>query len=167
MKVSMTNGTLNYLAKLENKHPEATIFLMQSEDKTLAYTEGEAQVFEEGRDYEVVDAVGDVKKDGFVVMNNIPVRDEGRPVFEDRFKNRAGGVEKMDGFQAIRILRPVSGNTYIVFTQWRNEQSFENWKNSQSFENAHKNSGPQHKEKPSFIDGNAYITKYHMIDIKE
>ncbi|MCP3026740.1 antibiotic biosynthesis monooxygenase [Halobacillus sp. A5] len=162
MTVSMTNGTLNYLAKLQQEHPE--VLLMQDQDKTAAYYEGsQSSFFAEGRDFEVVEAIGDVQQTGFVVMNNIPVSDEGRPVFEDRFKKRAGSVESMDGFQAIRILRPVKGNTYVVFTQWRNEQSFEDWKNSQAFEKAHENSGPKHKEKPSFIDGKPYITKYHMI----
>lgn len=168
MKVSMTNGTLNYLTKLGQKHPEAQLRFMQDQDKTVAYYEGEdLSIFEEGRNYEVVDAVGDVKSEGFIVMNNIPVSDEGRPVFEDRFKNRAGSVENREGFQAIRILRPLQGNTYVVLTQWRNAQDFEDWKSSQSFEQAHKNSGPKHSKKPSFIDGDAYITKYRMIDLDQ
>ncbi|GGC74020.1 heme-degrading monooxygenase HmoB [Thalassobacillus devorans] len=167
MKVSMTNGTPNYLAKLDKKHPETTLFFMQDQDKTVAYHEGEPGIFEEGRDYETVDAVGEMKPEGFVVMNNIPVSDEGRPVFEDRFKNRKGGVEQMEGFQALRILRPLKGNTYVVLTQWRNENDFEDWKNSQSFEQAHQNSGPKHTKKPSFIDGDAYITKYRMVQFEE
>ncbi|SFG01604.1 Heme-degrading monooxygenase HmoA [Halobacillus alkaliphilus] len=167
MKVSMTNGTLNYLAKLDKQHPDAHLLFMQDQDKTVAYYEGENPIFEEGREYEIVDSVGSLQPKGYVVMNNIPVADEGRPVFEDRFKNRAGNVENMEGFQAIRILRPVKGNTYVVLTQWRNAQDFEDWKNSQSFEQAHKNSGPKHEKKPSFIDGDAYITKYQMLQLEE
>ncbi|WP_079529344.1 antibiotic biosynthesis monooxygenase family protein [Halobacillus hunanensis] len=168
MIVSMTNGTLNYLAKLDQQYKEANLLFMQAQDKTVAYYEGdEPSIFEEGRDYEIVDSAGDVQNTGYVVMNNIPVSSEGRPLFEDRFKKRVGSVEGMDGFQAIRILRPVKGNTYVVFTQWRNEQSFEDWKNSQAFEKAHQNSGPDHKQKPSFIDGKPYITKYHMTQLDE
>ncbi|KHE71914.1 antibiotic biosynthesis monooxygenase [Halobacillus sp. BBL2006] len=168
MKVSMTNGTLNYLTKLNQKHQDAHLLFMQDQDKTVAYYEGDqTSIFEEGRDYEVVDSVGDMQPKGFVVMNNIPVSDEGRPVFEDRFKQRAGNVENMEGFQAIRILRPLKGNTYVVLTQWRNAQDFEDWKNSKSFEQAHKNSGPKHHKKPSFIDGDAYITKYRMVQPEE
>ena len=165
MKVSMTSGTLDYLAKLEKKHPNAPLFFMQDQDKTVAYHEGDETIFEEAREYETVDFVGEMKANGYVVMNNIPVADEGRPVFEDRFKNRAGNVENREGFQAIRILRPLHGNTYVVLTQWRNAQDFEDWKNSQSFDDAHKKSGPKHQKKPSFIDGDAYITKYHMIEM--
>ncbi|MYL51175.1 antibiotic biosynthesis monooxygenase [Halobacillus litoralis] len=168
MKVSMTNGTLNYLSKLSQQHPEASLFFMQDQDKTVAYYEGEdTSIFEEGRNYETVDHVGTMQSNGYVVMNNIPVSDEGRPVFEDRFKKRAGNVENREGFQAIRILRPLKGNTYVVLTQWRSEQDFEDWKNSKSFDEAHKKSGPQHQKKPSFIDGDAYITKYQMIELEE
>ncbi|MCA0969657.1 antibiotic biosynthesis monooxygenase [Halobacillus litoralis] len=166
MKVSMTSGTLEYLTKLKKKHPDSKLFIMQDQDKTVAYCE-DASIFEEGRNYETVDYVGELKAEGYVVMNNIPVADEGRPVFEDRFKNRAGNVENREGFQAIRILRPLQGNTYVVLTQWRNAQDFEDWKNSKSFDDAHKKSGPKHKKKPSFIDGDAYITKYHMVNIDE
>ncbi|WP_082234703.1 antibiotic biosynthesis monooxygenase family protein [Halobacillus massiliensis] len=168
MNVSMTNGTLNYLVKLADEHKQDKVFVMQYQDKASAYYEGEiSSFFKEGRDYEIVEKVGEVQSSGFVVMNNIPVSDEGRPVFEDRFKKRIGQVENMEGFQAIRILRPKKGNTYVVFTQWRNEQDFEDWKNSKEFEQAHQNSGPQHKQKPSFIDGKPFITKYHMVDPKE
>ncbi|WP_079480688.1 antibiotic biosynthesis monooxygenase family protein [Halobacillus salinus] len=166
MKVSMTSGTIDFLSKLKSKHPDASLFFMQDQDKAIAYCEGEKSVFEEGREYETVDYLGNMKPEGYVVMNNIPVADEGRPVFEDRFKNRAGNVENREGFQAIRILRPLQGNTYVVLTQWRNAQDFEDWKNSQSFDDAHKKSGPKHKKKPSFIDGDAYITKYHMVDVE-
>ncbi|SDJ43547.1 antibiotic biosynthesis monooxygenase family protein [Salimicrobium halophilum] len=165
MIVSMTNGTIDFLKKVKDQHPDQNIRFMQGSDSTVAYYEGDSpSVFSEGRDYEIVDSVGTVEEEGFVVTNNIPVSEEGRPTFEDRFKNRKGNVEGMDGFQAIRILRPKSGKTYVVLTQWRDHASFENWRNSQSFEQAHKKSGPDHKQKPSFIDGDAYIVHYHMID---
>ncbi|UOQ43497.1 antibiotic biosynthesis monooxygenase [Halobacillus salinarum] len=168
MKVSMTSGTSNYLEKLAQEHPEAHLLFMQDQDKTLAYHEGsEASIFEEGRDYEIVDSSGELQATGYVVMNNIPVSQEGRPVFEDRFKHRAGNVENREGFQAIKILRPLKGNTYVVLTQWRNKQDFEDWKNSQSFKEAHKNSGPEQKQKPSFIDGPAYITQYNMVQFED
>ena len=161
MSVYLTSGTYDYLKGIQEEHGEDTVFLMQGEEKTLAYTEKD-NVFQEPFVYEVVDKVGSMQHSGFVIMNNIPVTDEGRPIFEDRFKNRAGAVEDSPGFQAVRILRPTEGNTYVVLTQWDSVDSFENWKNSQSFQKAHQNSGPQSKEKPSFAAGPAYLTKYHM-----
>lgn len=118
MNVYMTNGTVDYLSAIQKQYPDQSIFLLENEESGLAYYEGEEElIFKEGRVYETVDFSGEVLSSGFVVMNNIPVRDEGRPIFEDRFKNRAGKIEEMPGFQAIRILRPKQGNTYIVFTQ--------------------------------------------------
>lgn len=165
MKVFITSGTIDFLKKLKAKHPG--IKLMSEQDGGIAYFEGEKNIFQTGRTYEVVDASADLKETGFVVMNNIPVTDEGRPIFEDRFKNRAGAIEDTPGFQAIRILRPTQGNTYIVFTQWQDEASFEAWKESQAFKHAHKNSGPQNKEKPPFIAGESYLTKCYMIEDEE
>ncbi|WP_102336163.1 antibiotic biosynthesis monooxygenase family protein [Salimicrobium jeotgali] len=165
MIVSMTNGTIDFLKKIQHQHSDKQVQLMQGDNSTIAYYEGEEpSIFEESRDYEIVDSTGDVQNSGFVVTNNIPVSEEGRATFEDRFKSRKGNVEGMDGFQAIRILRPKQGKTYVVFTQWRDKESFDNWRNSQSFEQAHKKSGPEHKQKPSFIDGDAYIMHYRMVN---
>lgn len=163
MSVYMTSGTYDYLAALKEKHPEQSVYLLQGEDNTVAYTEGK-NIFDEARAYEIVDQEGTLQNEGYVVMNNIPVTDEGRPLFEDRFKQRAGAIEDSPGFQSIRILRPVQGNTYIVLTLWQDVQSFEDWKNSQAFQKAHQNNGPQSKEKPSYVAGPAYLTKYHMTE---
>ncbi|KGP71563.1 antibiotic biosynthesis monooxygenase family protein [Pontibacillus yanchengensis] len=162
MNVYLTSGTYDYLRTIQEDHPEQPVFLMNGEDNTVAYTEGD-NIFQEPHVYEVVDQEGTFEHSGYVVMNNIPVTDEGRPLFEDRFKNRAGAIEDSPGFQAIRILRPTQGNTYTVLTLWKDVQSFEDWKNSQAFEKAHKNSGPQSEEKPSYVAGPAYLTKYHVI----
>lgn len=162
MNVYMTNGTVDYLSAIQKQYPDQSIFLLENEESGLAYYEGEEElIFKEGRVYETVDFSGEVLSSGFVVMNNIPVRDEGRPIFEDRFKNRAGKIEEMPGFQAIRILRPKQGNTYIVFTQWKDKESFENWKESQSFRKAHQHSRSQ--QGPSFSAGPSYITMYSMV----
>lgn len=164
MTVYMTKGTYDYLEKVKNENPDQDILVMQEDaESALAYTEGD-DVFSEPLKYEIVDGEGSFQSKGYVVMNNIPVTDEGRPLFEDRFKNRAGAIHKSPGFQALRILRPTQGNTYIVMTQWKDMKSFEDWKNSQAFQKAHKNSGPQSQEKPSFSAGPAYLTKYTMTE---
>lgn len=69
-------------------------------------TEGNS-LFHEPRPYEVLDAVGLLGGE-FIVCNNIPVTDEGRPLFEHRFNQRARLIEKEPGFVAIRVLRPLN-----------------------------------------------------------
>ncbi|SES99700.1 Heme-degrading monooxygenase HmoA [Salinibacillus kushneri] len=164
MKVLMTIGTLEYLQKIKQDHPEANILIMQNATNGLAYYEGNNDdVFSEERTYETVDSVGEMKEEGYVVMNNIPVTDEGRPIFEDHFLNRQGKIEEMPGFQAIRVLRPVHGNTYIILTQWENEKRFHDWKNSQSFARAHQNQSEKNQERPSYSAGPSYVTAYSMV----
>ncbi|KGX84737.1 antibiotic biosynthesis monooxygenase family protein [Pontibacillus litoralis] len=163
MKIFLTSGTYDYLQSIQQNHPNQQIYLMQGEGNTKAYAEGD-NPFDEALTYEIVDQVNDFQHHGYVVMNNIPVTDEGRPIFEDRFKNRAGAIENTPGFLALRILRPLQGNTYTVLTLWKDEQSFEEWKTSQAFDKAHKNNGPHKKEKPGYIAGPSYLTKYHVIE---
>jgi heme oxygenase (mycobilin-producing) len=44
----------------------------------------------------------------FVVMNRIPVNPEYAAQFEERFRSRAGEVDKMKGFVRNQVLRPVA-----------------------------------------------------------
>ncbi|UQD51335.1 hypothetical protein C0971_04365 [Bacillus methanolicus] len=98
---------------------------------------------------------------GFAVLNHIPVTDEGRPVFEYRFKNRSRTIENQPGFAAIRVLRPLSSNTYIILTLWENEQGFERWQKSKAFEKAHdKKETDAGVDKQKIFSGPSYITKY-------
>ncbi|MBD8067628.1 antibiotic biosynthesis monooxygenase family protein [Bacillus sp. PS06] len=139
MKVYMTQGTPEYLIKLVNTHPNEAIFIFQNDERGLLIHETSGPtLFSEPRTYEVVDSVGELINEAFVVCNNIPVTDEGRPVFEYRFKNRAGSIEKEPGFIAIRVLRPLNSDTYIIMTLWENEEDFKKWKQSKAFEHAHK-----------------------------
>ena len=105
----------------------------------MFYKENTEESVEGSLRYDVLDAVGEFKgQPGYIVCNNISVTDEGRPVFENRFKNRAGLIENEPGFQAIRVLRPLSNDTYVILTMWETEQNFKDWTESRSFENAHK-----------------------------
>ncbi|SHH05400.1 Heme-degrading monooxygenase HmoA [Virgibacillus chiguensis] len=161
MFAHMTNGTAEFLQKIIDKHPEKHISLMHGESSSLAYYEDKAKsIFNSGREYVILITIGAVQEEGYVVMNNIPVTEEGQPVFEHHFQNRKHEVEKMPGFQAFRLLKPKKGNTYIVFTQWRSVQDFENWKTSDQFKQAHKN--PSVKT-PDYYADRPFITSYHMV----
>ncbi|SES70056.1 Heme-degrading monooxygenase HmoA [Oceanobacillus limi] len=160
MKAYMTNGTGDFLEKLAKKHPQQTIHIMSSGAGSLAYYEGtNKELFVAGRTYEVLVEKGNIQEEGFVAMNNIPVTEEGRPVFEDRFKNRKHEVDNMEGFQAFRLLRPVSGNTYVVLTQWKSEVDYDHWKNSGSFKKSHSESPTK---PPAYFADRPFLTTYYM-----
>lgn len=132
---------ISYETPLEQAH-----FTAKNNEKDMFYKENTEESVESTLQYDVLDAVGEFKgQPGYIVCNNISVTDEGRPVFENRFKNRAGLIENEPGFQAIRVLRPLSNDTYVILTMWETEQNFKDWTESRSFENAHKN--VLHKQK--------------------
>lgn len=78
----------------------------------------------------------------FIVMNRIPVKPEYAEQFEDRFRNRAGEVDKMAGFVRNQVLRPVKpDDPYIVLTVWQSQADFDAWVNSDAFQKGHAKSG--------------------------
>ncbi|WP_163101683.1 antibiotic biosynthesis monooxygenase family protein [Peribacillus alkalitolerans] len=164
MFVHITSGTFDFLRKKLDQHREENMYLLQNAEGTLLVheTNDKKSVFSQPRSYEYVDAVGELKQKGFIVMNNIPVSKEGRPIFEHRFKNRPGQIENQPGFWAIRILRPLHSDTYIILTQWENEKSFHEWQNSQSFAHSHsqKEGGQETTSTTKIFSGSSYISKY-------
>ncbi|MBA2530072.1 MAG: antibiotic biosynthesis monooxygenase [Euzebyales bacterium] len=74
----------------------------------------------------------------FVAINVLTVPEPMRATLEERFANRAGEVDKMDGFQAFQLLRPLSGqDAYLVYTRWDSQDAFSAWLSSQAFSQGH------------------------------
>ncbi|MPZ73370.1 MAG: antibiotic biosynthesis monooxygenase [Nitriliruptorales bacterium] len=74
----------------------------------------------------------------FVAINVLTVPEPMRDVLEERFANRAGEVERMDGFEYFELLRPVTGqDSYLVYTRWQSEDAFRAWVNSPAFNQGH------------------------------
>ncbi|MBD0369659.1 MAG: antibiotic biosynthesis monooxygenase [Pyrinomonadaceae bacterium] len=81
------------------------------------------------------------------VANRIYVNKEYAERFEERFRERAGLVDKMPGFISNQVLRPVNeGDPYIVFTIWQSRADFLNWVRSDAFVKGHAQSGTLPKE---------------------
>jgi heme oxygenase (mycobilin-producing) len=167
MNIFITTGTYDYLKRIVEKYPNEKIITMVNEDGALLLheTSGET-VFKEPRKYEVLDSTGQITKNGFVVMNHIPVTDEGRPLFEHQFKNRPRIVDSEPGFIANRVLRPISSNTYIILTVWDQEISFESWKNSESFPLPHEKAASEIgiDEQPQIFASQSYVRKYTITE---
>ncbi|HYO99901.1 MAG TPA: antibiotic biosynthesis monooxygenase, partial [Pyrinomonadaceae bacterium] len=71
----------------------------------------------------------------------------------ERFRARAGLVDKMPGFISNQVLRPVNeGDPYVVFTTWQSRQDFLNWVRSDEFVKGHAQSGTLPKD--AFTSGN-------------
>src|ERR1700716_1319946 len=74
-----------------------------------------------------------------------------------RFASRAGQVDKTDGFEEFQLLRPTDDRgTWLVYTRWRDEESFQAWTSSRAFEQGHarpprpQGRAPSHSELWSF-----------------
>lgn len=166
----ITSGTVDYLQKVQKEHPGERLYLLQHEDVFLLMheTEGET-IFKEPHSYEVFESAGDVGDSKFAVINYVPVSDEGRPVFEYRFKNRAKLIDKQPGFMGIRVLRPLKSDTYLVVTFWKDEFSYKLWNQSQAFAQAHEVSGiiKSKKEKKKLYPRPSYVKTYNLLRDEE
>lgn len=140
--------------------PNARLIYMTSGEETVLLQESQGStVLPNAEAYEILNAVGDINHGYFAVFNNIPVSKEGKATFESRFSNRAGLVEKEPGFAAIRVLRPINSDTYVILTLWEDEQAFKNWQQSNAYSNAHAKRGtekgidkqPNIFPRPSFV----------------
>jgi heme oxygenase (mycobilin-producing) len=165
MNIYITTGSFEFLKKLEHKHPEEKLITVINENGALLYHETNgATVFKEPRRYLALEAVGEIEKEGFVVLNYIPVTEEGRPLFEHQIKNRVGTVEVAQGFKALRVLQPLSSNTYVIMTVWKNEISYGTWQSSDSFLSAHQNKGLAGDQGPKIFSSAPYVSRYTITE---
>ena len=137
-------------------------FVLTSGSDAVAINEQEIPVGEQVEAYEVLDQKGQLEVGAFAVFNNIPVTEEGRELFEPRFQNRAGLVEKEPGFAAIRILRPLDSDTYVILTMWEDESAFTTWQSSQAYSHAHKKRGTSEgiDKRPNIFPRPSFVTTY-------
>ena len=138
MNIYMTSGTPEFMESLKEKYAAEGLIAMHGQANSLLLHETAGKtVFQTPRRYEVIGSLGKIQDNGYFVFNNIPVTDEGRPVFEHRFTERAGAIESELGFIAFRLLRPLDSDTYIVMTEWSQSTHYTRWKNSSSFDKFH------------------------------
>ena len=67
-----------------------------------------------------------------VVANRIRVTKGYEKAFERRFEHRFGAVDHMPGFIRNEVLRPITGDHYIIMTQWETKEAFEAWTRAKS-----------------------------------
>ena len=78
-----------------------------------------------------------------VKINAIEVPSERADELAGRFAARAGDVENAAGFEEFQLLRPTDDRTtWLVYTRWRDEESFAAWMQSRAFSSGH----AQHRE---------------------
>ena len=77
-----------------------------------------------------------------VKINAVTVPPDRQARFEERFRGRAGAVEKTPGFEWFELLRPLEGtDQYLVYTRWASEEDYTAWQSGQDFDRAHDGGG--------------------------
>ena len=95
----------------------------------------------------------------FIVANRVPVASGWEQTFEERFRHRAGQIDKQPGFVRMQVLKPESPDTpYVVLTTWQDRAAFEAWVGSDDFKLAHSN--PMPKEA---FDGDGKLEMHDVI----
>jgi len=138
MYAFMTTGTVHFLKNITDKHPTIPFYYMRSGTSTLVYYESEKKkgIFVSGRNYDILHQYGNINKKGFVVMQSIPVTEDGMKIFEERAKGQFSMLEKSGGLIAARLLRQKKGRQYIILTQWKTEQDYVTWQRSDLYKEA-------------------------------
>jgi heme-degrading monooxygenase HmoA len=96
-----------------------------------------------------------------VVENHIPVSEEYRGQFEQRWKGGTTYVHNSPGFVRNEVLRPLKGDAhYIVRTYWESNEDFERWSKSEEFALAHKNARSLPEE---MFSGKSFLTIHEII----
>lgn len=170
MNIYLTSGTPEFMYSLKKKHSGERMFVLHGQGNTVLLHETTGKtIFQTPHKYEVVDSSGELSDEGYFVLNNIPVTDEGRPIFEHRFNNRARAIENEPGFVAIRVLRPVESDTYIILTEWTGPNSFEAWQTSQAYNKAHEKRGTDDgiDKRPNIFSSASYVTTYTSVKDEE
>ncbi|MCG3089715.1 antibiotic biosynthesis monooxygenase family protein [Sporosarcina cyprini] len=147
---------------LKERFEDNTIIHLKNSDEHLLLLEAETSPVEWTESYEVRDRTGELEPGRFAVLNNIPVSEDGRELFEQRFRNRAGLIEQEPGFVAIRVLRPLDSDTYVILTMWENEESFTGWQQSQAYSKAHAKRGTSEgiDKRPNIFPRPSFVTTY-------
>ena len=80
----------------------------------------------------------------YIVANRLPITPDWQDEFEERFRKRAGEIDKQAGFIRMQILKPdTEGAPNVVLTTWEDHNSFHSWVGSDDFKLAHQNPLPQ------------------------
>ncbi|MGQ9463528.1 MAG: antibiotic biosynthesis monooxygenase family protein [Candidatus Fervidibacter sp.] len=83
----------------------------------------------------------------FVAMFKLKVEKGYEQEFVKRFQERAGLIDKFEGFLGLFVLQHrEESDSFIVMTLWRDESDFHKWVNSEEFKRAHARGGVPTKE---------------------
>lgn len=135
MKLYMTSGTPEYMQSIKDKHPNEDLYILHGAgNSVLIHETAGKSIFQVPRIYEILESRGNFSENGYFVLQHIPVSDEGKPIFEYQYTNLSPTVKSEPGFIALRVLKPLKSDTYIILSEWNGPNSYEVWEKSVSLD---------------------------------
>ncbi|WP_313893077.1 antibiotic biosynthesis monooxygenase family protein [Psychrobacillus sp.] len=162
MNLYITSGTPEFMESIQEKYSKEEIFLLHGKGNSLLVHETEKKtVFQVPRKFEVVESAGKFAHNGYFVLHNIPISDEGKPIFEYLYTNLTSTLEKEPGFIALRVLKPIKSDVYVILTEWTGPNSFDVWQKSADI------NFDKLADKQNFFTSAPYISTYTSIESDE
>ncbi|MHA6260196.1 antibiotic biosynthesis monooxygenase family protein [Sporosarcina sp. CAU 1771] len=163
MNIFLTSGTFDFMKSLREKYPSETMVVMSGAGNAVLLHETNGKsLFQTPRRYKTIGESGTLTEEGYFVFNNIPVTDEGRPIFEHQISKWLDSVDLQQRNVAFRLLSPIDSNTYIVLSQWSDAAGYHTWKNStaaQQLDRLISNESGASKM-PHMFSSASYVTTY-------
>src|SRR5699024_963875 len=115
--------TNSSIEALKIKHESEILYLFTTSDERF-----------NNKNYEPIDENGELQNRVTIVLNNIPIAEDGKSAFEERFLNRTRTTENTSVYIAIKVLRQLVDNTSVVITQWESTEAFNDWQHTGSYQ---------------------------------
>ncbi len=131
MKLYMTSGTPEFMQSIKDKNPKEDLYILHGAGNSVLIQETSGKsVFQVPRVYEILETLGNFSENGYFVLQHVPVSDEGKSIFEYQYTNLSPTVQSNPGFIALRVLKPLKSDTYIILSEWTGASSYETWEKS-------------------------------------
>ncbi|MER1999169.1 MAG: Target of RNAIII-activating protein [Lysinibacillus sp.] len=126
----MTSGTPEFMEKMFADKRDVGLYLLHGQGNSILFyeTDKKKSIFATPRKFEVIDGRGRFEQRGYFAIENIPVADEERYVFEEAVVKTVSALHGDLACIAFRVLRPVKSETFLIVTQWAGPVSYEKWK---------------------------------------
>ena len=136
MHIYITTGTFQFLKKIQDNRANLPLILLNNPTTSALIHETEKKtVFSSPRKFEVIDSFGPLEQEGFFALYHIPVSMEDRPAFEFDLKHKLTSLHNQYAIRAMRLLKPIKSDTYVILTNWQNEQGYARWESDKLFTN--------------------------------
>lgn len=156
MILYMTSGTPEFMQSIKKKHPHDYIFILHGKGNSLLIHETDNKtVFQVPRKYEILESLGQFSEKGYFVLHHIPASEEGKPIFEFKYTNLSPTLENEPGFIALRVLKQIKSDTYIILTEWSGPSSYEVWAKTVSLDFTNV------ADKQKLFTSAPYVSTYH------